>query len=603
MNVNELPSTGRTLGLLVRSVVSADPARAVASAVMAVFAECWPVLVAVGISQVVDAAATGRGISRAAAAIALAVLLRLIASPPLATVSYSLQERAAARIERRIIELTCALPGIDHLEQPELLDRIALLQRSSASIGYAVNNLLGAFATVVQVGVTALLLLSVDSLAAFLVVAALVPFAAGVVKNRLRAQLDVESGHHWRAKKGLRILAWAPDSGPDLRLAGAGATVRARQDAAVRGLRQAHDQWAIKAGAAQALGDTAFGIALVAVVVLVAGRVRRGEATAGDLVMALILGQRLAGQMGLAISRVTNLLQLVRSLRVLAWLEDAAGVSNAARAPRPLMAPPARLRQGIEFRDVHFAYPNNGRPVLQGIDLELRPGTTVALVGENGAGKSTLVSLLCGFHEPTAGAIAVDGVPLRDIDPRAWQQRLTAAFQEAARYEVEVVAAVGIGDLRTQDGDEVALPPVDRVASAVTQAGLDDVVRRFPAGLSTRLGRRFPGGREISGGQWQKVGHARSALRADPLMLVLDEPTAALDAQAEHDLFQRIRHRPGAGREITLFVSHRFSTVRDADHIVVLDGGRITEQGDHEALVALGGTYADLYERQARQYR
>jgi ATP-binding cassette, subfamily B, bacterial len=177
---SELPSTRRTFGLLVRSVVLADPARALAAGVMSVLGQHWPIIVAVGISLVVDAAA-GNGDGLAAAGIALAVLLRLVASPPLATVTYSLQERAAARIDRRIVELTCALPSIDHLEQPALLDRIAILQRSTASVGFAIRQMLTASATTLQIAIIAALLVSIDPVAGLLLIAALAPFAAGLV--------------------------------------------------------------------------------------------------------------------------------------------------------------------------------------------------------------------------------------------------------------------------------------------------------------------------------------------------------------------------------------------------------------------------------------
>jgi ATP-binding cassette, subfamily B, bacterial len=599
MTSPELPSTRRTFGLLVRSVVLADPGRALAAGVMSVLGQCWPIIVAVGISLVVDAAA-GNGDGLAAAGIALAVLLRLVASPPLATVTYSLQERAAARIDRRIVELTCALPSIDHLEQPALLDRIAILQRSTASVGFAIRQMLTASATTVQIAIIAALLVSIGPVAGLLLIAALAPFAAGLVKNRLRAELDVESGHHWRAKKGLRTLAWAPESGPDLRLAGAGSTVRARQDMAVRSLRAAHDGWAIRAGAAQATGDAVFGVALVAAVVAVARRIGTGQATPGDLVMTLILGQRLSGQIGLGVEHVNNLMQLVRSLRVLAWLEDEAPRSDRSAPKTPA---PSQLHEGISLRSISFSYPNSDRLVLNDVSLDLRPGQTVALVGENGAGKSTLVSLLCGFHEPTEGDVLIDGTPLRDLDRGAWQERLTAAFQEAARYEFDLRSSVGIGDLQRRGDGAVNTASEQRVAAAIEHAGLGEVVQEFPHGTATRLGSRFPDGHQLSGGQWQKIGHARSTLRPHPALLVLDEPTAALDAQAEHDLFDRIRHRPGATRGITLFVSHRFSTVRGADHIVVLEGGRIVEQGPHDELIQLGGTYAELYNRQAKHYR
>jgi ATP-binding cassette subfamily B protein len=528
--------------------------------------------------------------------IAIAVLLRVGGGPPLITVDYTLRERTQARVERRMVALVCELPRIDHLEQPELLNRIAQLQRSADSIGYAVGGVLTATASALQVVFTAVLLAAVDPSLLLLAVAALVPVGTGVIKNRLRAQLDVESGHHWRAKKGLRILAWAPENGPDLRLAGAADTVRRRQNDAVLALRAAHDRWAIRAGLAQAVGDATFGLALVAMIALTARRLRGGGADPGDLLLVLVLGQRLASQVGQAIERISNLAHLVRSLSALTWLEDAAAAASSPASRTA--APPATLAEGISLRGVSFAYPGTSREVLRDVDLDLRAGSRVALVGENGAGKTTLVNLLCGFHEPTAGSIAVDGTPLDALGRAAWQGRVTAVFQDAPRLEVELVSAVGVGDL----DDDVQVAPRPRVETAVAAAGLDAVVERFPEGIDARLGRRFQGGRELSGGQWQQVAHARSNVRPAPLLVVLDEPTAALDAEAEHALFERVRRRSGSSTAVTLFVSHRFSTVRDADHIVVLDQGRVIEQGTHDQLVALGGRYAELFRRQARHY-
>jgi ATP-binding cassette subfamily B protein len=304
--------------------------------------------------------------------------------------------------------------------------------------------------------------------------------------------------------------------------------------------------------------------------------------------------------MGLAIRQLNNLLQMIRSLAVLTWLEDAAAVGRDA--PMSGLQPPRALASGVSIRNVSFAYANSERPVLIDIDLDLRPGQRVAVVGENGAGKTTLVSLLCGFHQPTAGAITIDGTPLPHLDQRAWQRRVTAVFQEAARLEVELGESVGTGDLSIDGRGNTAVASHERVATAVDQAGLAELVDRFPDGLDTRLGRRFPNGHEISGGQWQKVLHARSTVREQPLLRVLDEPTAALDAQSEQDLFNRILHN-SADTAITVFVSHRFSTVRDADHIVVLENGRVVEQGTHDDLVQAAGAYAELYERQARHYR
>jgi ATP-binding cassette subfamily B protein len=232
---------------------------------------------------------------------------------------------------------------------------------------------------------------------------------------------------------------------------------------------------------------------------------------------------------------------------------------------------------------------------LDDVSLELSPGAVVALVGENGAGKSTLVKLLCRLYQPNSGRILVDDVPLARIDPKDWRARLAGAFQDFFRFELKARHSVGVGDLpRLED--------TPAVAGAVERAGASDVAAQLAAGLETQLGPSWPDGVDLSFGQWQKLALARGFMRERPLLLVLDEPTAALDAETEHALFERYA-RAARGEQITLLVSHRFSTVRMADLIVVLDGARVAEVGSHEALMAKRGQYAELYEIQASAYR
>jgi ATP-binding cassette subfamily B protein len=248
---------------------------------------------------------------------------------------------------------------------------------------------------------------------------------------------------------------------------------------------------------------------------------------------------------------------------------------------------------------VSFGYPPDGDTVLDRIDLHLPAGTAVALVGENGAGKTTLVKLLTGMYQPTQGQVLVDGTPLADIDLAAWRERTAATFQDFVRFELPARETVGIGDLPRLD----EAPAVER---ALGRADATSVTQALPEGLDTRLGRSFTGGRELSGGQWQRLALARGMMRELPLLLILDEPTASLDAITEAALFERyltarkLASRSGA---ITLLVSHRFSTVRMADLIIVLDRGRIVAHGDHASLIRAGGLYAELYEMQARAYR
>jgi ATP-binding cassette subfamily B protein len=266
----------------------------------------------------------------------------------------------------------------------------------------------------------------------------------------------------------------------------------------------------------------------------------------------------------------------------------------AADAPAP-----ARLADGIRFDHVSFAYPGTERRVLDDIDIELPAGSVVAIVGENGAGKSTLVKLLAKMYEPTSGRILIDRTDLARIQPTEWRARLAGAFQDFFRFEFRARHTVGVGDVPRLD-DEPA------VVTAVNRAGADDVIVRLTAGLETQLGPSWPEGVDVSFGQWQKLALARGFMRDEPLVLVLDEPTAALDAETEHALFERyaavVRGDITDGR-ITILVSHRFSTVRMADLILVLDGAHVVEMGSHEALMSKGGQYAQLYGIQAAAYR
>jgi ATP-binding cassette subfamily B protein len=212
----------------------------------------------------------------------------------------------------------------------------------------------------------------------------------------------------------------------------------------------------------------------------------------------------------------------------MAWLEDyAASMMEHADAPAP-----ERLVDGIRFEHVSFAYPGTSRCVLDDVSLELKPGSVVAIVGENGAGKSTLVKLLCRMYQPDQGRILVDGVDLARIPADGWRSRLAGAFQDFFRFEFRARHTVGIGDVPRLDNEPA-------VRAAVSRAGADDVVDRLAAGLETQLGATWPGGAEVSFGQWQKLALARGFMRDHPVLLVLDEPTAALDAETEHALFER----------------------------------------------------------------
>jgi len=261
-------------------------------------------------------------------------------------------------------------------------------------------------------------------------------------------------------------------------------------------------------------------------------------------------------------------------------------VAHAIPAPRP-------IRDGFVFEDVSFQYPGNPRPVLDRLDFRISRGERVALVGENGQGKTTLVKLITRLYDPTHGRVLLDGVDLREYDIEDLHREIGVIFQDFVRYEMSARENIAVGSLH-------AAPDDWRIRKAAGRSLAHDVISRLPQGYDQLLGRRFEGGVDLSGGEWQKIALARAYLR-DAQLLILDEPTAALDARAELEVFERFAELT-AGK-MALLISHRFSTVRMADRIVVLSDGHIKEDGHHESLVAHGGRYARMFELQAANYR
>jgi ATP-binding cassette, subfamily B, bacterial len=343
--------------------------------------------------------------------------------------------------------------------------------------------------------------------------------------------------------------------------------------------------------ASHSLAWACFGLGYVGAVVFVA--VGLG-APVPTVLLILAAGARLSSYVAGTMGEIGFLRGIwLDGSRRLIWLEDYVAALDADAD----IEPPARLVHGIRLEGVSFAYPGADRLALDHINLHLLPGSVVALVGENGAGKSTLVKLLAKMYEPTTGQILVDNASLHRMTAAAWRGRLAGAFQDFFRFEFTAQRSVGLGDLPYLDDRPV-------VSSAVSRAGAEDVVSRLPEGLQSQLGAGWAGGQELSFGQWQKVALARGYMRAEPLLLLLDEPTAALDAETEHALFERYANaaRRSSVGGITVLVSHRFSTVRMADLIVVLNGARLVEVGSHDELVQRGGVYADLYRIQAAAY-
>ena len=261
-------------------------------------------------------------------------------------------------------------------------------------------------------------------------------------------------------------------------------------------------------------------------------------------------------------------------------------------ADKPLSLP-LRIERGIEFRNVSFRYTDQTDYALRNVNLTIKPGEKIALVGANGAGKTTLVKLLTRLYDPSEGQIVIDGIDLRELDPKDLQKRIGVIFQDFVRYHLPARENVGFGQIEALDDEP-------RIVDSATRSGAHPTITALPNGYDTMLGRWFERGHELSGGEWQKVALARAFMR-EAEVLVLDEPTASLDALNEYAVFQRFREL--TDHKIAILISHRFSTVRMADRIVVIEDGRITELGTHQELLKLGGTYAKLFTIQAEGYR
>ncbi|MEM1414327.1 MAG: ABC transporter ATP-binding protein [Myxococcota bacterium] len=315
-----------------------------------------------------------------------------------------------------------------------------------------------------------------------------------------------------------------------------------------------------------------------------------GRITLGDMTMYLLVFKQGQAALAAILSAIGGMyednLYLSNLYAFLATEVEGGAAGTATEGPTP--------GDGIRFEKVAFRYPGANRDAVDGIDLHLGPGHKLALVGENGAGKTTLIKLLTGLYRPTRGRVLLDGLPLEEWDPEVLRERVGVIFQDFVRYPLQAGENVGVGDVAAVDDEERW-----RVASEKGMA--DEVLEQLPDGYNTQLGRWFKGGQELSLGQWQKVALSRAFMRERADILVLDEPTASMDAAAEARIFERFREL--AADRMAILISHRFSTVRMADEIVVLDDGRIVEQGSHESLMELGGRYARLFELQAEGYR
>lgn len=508
-----------------------------------------------------------------------------------------LADKTDVELRPRIQRWITTVEGLDHLERSDFLDRLENARMGTWLISISPWQIVNAVRSGLQLGATLLILGSVSPWLLFLLPCAAVPVWFDHRGKRVVAAGEMETAETFRLQRHLFRLASRATSSKDIKVAGAEQEIARRQAAHWQELSRTRQRARLRAAFWRFGGWLVFAGGFIGGLTVVTHQAAHGHGTSGDVVMAVAIASGLRQTVQQAVGSAVGTIGARTAIESYFWLRDYAA-TDSARTVGTACAP-ACLRQGIDFENVSYRYPGTDRLALDDVTVHIPAGTVVAIVGEYGSGKTTLVKLLVKFYRPDDGRITVDGMDLARIDTADWRSRTSAAFQDFGRLETTAAEGVGIGDLPY-------LTDRERITRAVRDADATTLVEGLPMGLDTTLG-SGPGGVDLSEGQWQRIALARAAMREDPLVFVLDEPTASLDAPSEQAIFERYmaRARRLAGRTgaITVIVSHRFSTVTGADLILVLQQGRLVEAGTHAELETRDrGRYAALYGIQARAY-
>lgn len=506
-----------------------------------------------------------------------------------------LQEEIQDHVDRQLIDAIGTTPTLDVHEHSSRSDSTAIAQATRGEIGPGFDRLLW------LCGSGLALLVSAGLMAAVVPVLALLPFfaiptvlATGYADKR-RGASERRTAPLSRRASHLFGLVTSASTARETRLFSLTEELRGRHVDA----RDAVDKDAARADAvgrgAVAASWLVFVVAYAVAVILMVRAGLEGTAPFGLVVAAVAVSSQITGQVQTLMSMIYWTMESLRATSAFLRVVDEALEEQAELTPDPSQTAPSTARRAILLEHVSYRYEGRDEPTLWDIDLELPAGKLVALVGENGAGKSTLVNLLTGLYRPSSGRMLVDDCDVSACAPEEWRAKMTVAFQDPAHIEMTLQDAVGLGELAHRGEPE-------RVTAALTEVGGGDLVTSLPDGLETPLGRSSWDGRGLSGGQWQMVSNARAAMRRAPVLRVMDEPSASLDARAEEALFEHYASLSRQEGGVAVLVTHRLTSARAADLIVVLERGRVVETGTHSELVDSNGVYAHLYRLQSRYF-